>query len=71
LEVGLAVGGLLILAGAGAWAIGLEYWRSYRFGALDPEIGLRIVIPGMVFFTLGFQIILSSFFLSVLGLTRR
>ena len=29
----------------GAWAIGLEYWRSYRFGALDPEIGLRIVIP--------------------------
>jgi glycosyltransferase involved in cell wall biosynthesis len=71
LEVGLAVGGLLILAGAGAWAIGLEYWRSYRFGALDPEVGLRIVIPGMVFFTLGFQIILSSFFLSVLGLTRR
>jgi len=32
---------------------------------------LRIVIPGAVSVTLGFQIILSSFFLSVLGMARR
>jgi len=35
--------------------------------SLDPEKALRIVIPGAVSVTLGFQIILSSFFLSVLG----
>ena len=31
----------------------------------------RIVIPGVVCFTLGFQVVLSSFFLSVLGMSRR
>jgi glycosyltransferase involved in cell wall biosynthesis len=71
LEVGLVVGFLLVLVGAGAWVFSLEYWRLHHFGALDPEKTLRIVIPGVVFFTLGFQIILSSFFLSVLGMARR
>ena len=68
LEIGLIVGVLLILAGTGAWVLGLEYWRSHHFGPLDPEKTFRIVIPGVVFFTLGFQVILSSFFLSVLGM---
>jgi Glycosyl transferase family 2 len=71
LEVGLVAGVLLILAGTGAWVFGLEYWSRHHFGPLDPEKTLRIVIPGVVFFTLGFQIVLSSFFLSVLGLSRR
>lgn len=71
LEVGLIAGVLLILSGAGAWALGLEYWRIRQFGPLDPEKTLRIVIPGVVCFTLGFQVVLSSFFLSVLGLSRR
>jgi glycosyltransferase involved in cell wall biosynthesis len=71
LEVGLILGMLLILAGAGAWILGLEYWRIREFGALDPEKTLRIVIPGVVCFTLGFQVVLSSFFLSVLGMSRR
>jgi len=71
LEVGLVVGVLLILAGTGAWGLGLAYWQSHHFGALDPEKTLRIVIPGLVCFTLGFQSILSSFFLSVLGMSRR
>ncbi len=71
LETGLVVGVLLIFAGTGAWVLGLEYWRSHHFGALDPARTFRIVIPGVVFFTLGFQVILSSFFLSVLGMGRR
>jgi glycosyltransferase involved in cell wall biosynthesis len=71
LEVGLIVGVLLILAGAGAWVLGLEYWRIRQFGPLDPEKTLRIVIPGVICFTLGFQVVLSSFFLSVLGMSRR
>jgi hypothetical protein len=71
LEVGLAVGILLAGAGTSAWVVGLEYWRNHHFGPLDPEKTLRIVIPGVVLFTLGFQIILSSFFLSVLGMKRQ
>src|ERR1700739_3192093 len=70
LEVGLAVGVLLILAGTGAWVLGLESWRLRNFGPLDLERTLRIVIPGVVLFTLGFQTVLSSFFLSVLGVSR-
>jgi glycosyltransferase involved in cell wall biosynthesis len=71
LEAGLAAGVLLILAGAGAWATGLAYWRARQYGPLDVEWTLRIVIPGVVLFTLGFQAVLSSFFLSVLGMSRR
>jgi hypothetical protein len=61
LEVGLILGFLLILAGTGAWAWGLEFWRAQHFGDLNPERTLRVAIPGVVFFTLGFQIVLSRF----------
>ena len=71
LEVGLVLGAILILAGASMWIFGLSYWRSHQFGPLDPEKTLRIVIPGFVSLTLGTQIILSSFFLSVLGMGRK
>jgi glycosyltransferase involved in cell wall biosynthesis len=71
LEVGLLIGTLLILAGAGSWIFGLAYWRTHHFGPLDPEKTLRIVIPGFLSLTLGVQIVLSSFFVSVLGLARQ
>jgi glycosyltransferase involved in cell wall biosynthesis len=71
LESGLLAGALLALAGGGSWVLGLAYWKSQHFGPLDPVQTLRIVIPGVVCLTLGFQIILSSFFLSVLGMSRR
>ncbi|MGO9590786.1 MAG: glycosyltransferase family 2 protein [Candidatus Acidiferrales bacterium] len=71
LETGLVVGMLLILVGAATWVFGLSYWRNHHFGALDPEKTLRIVIPGFVSLTLGIEIVLSSFFISVLGMGRR
>ena len=71
LEVGLIAGVLLVLGGAGLWVFGLSYWRSHHFGPLDPDTALRIVIPGFVSLILGIQIVLSSFFLSVLGMARR
>ena len=71
LEVGLILGALLILAGAGMWGFGLSYWQHHQFGPLDPEKTLRIVIPAFVSVTLGVQIVLSSFFMSVLGMGRR
>jgi glycosyltransferase involved in cell wall biosynthesis len=71
LEVGLLVGIVLILGGTGAWAFGLWLWHDYHFGPLNPEQTLRIVIPGLVLISLGCQTALSSFFLSVLGMSRR
>jgi hypothetical protein len=44
---------------------------DHHFGTLNQEIALRIVIPGFPGLTLGVQVVLSSFFMSVLGLARR
>jgi glycosyltransferase involved in cell wall biosynthesis len=71
LEVGLILGGFLMLSGMAMWIFGLSYWHSHHFGALDPDTALRIVIPGFVALTLGIQVALSSFFLSLLGMGRR
>jgi glycosyltransferase involved in cell wall biosynthesis len=71
LERGLAVGVSLLLVGAGLWLGGLSYWSSMHFGNLNPARALRIVIPGIVCLMLGFQVILSSFFLSVLSMDRQ
>jgi len=71
LEVGLLLGGVLMLAGIAMWVFGLGYWRSHHFGPLNPDTTLRIVIPGLVSLTLGIQVALSSFFVSLLGMRRR
>lgn len=71
LETGLVLGAVLILAGAATWIFGLSYWRSRHFGPLDPDKTLRIAIPGLVSLTLGIEIVLSSFFVSVLGMARK
>src|ERR1043165_2321929 len=71
LEAGLVAGALLFLFGiAGSlYAVGL--WGEARFGALDPSQTLRAIVPSVICLTLGCEIILSSFFLSVLGMQRR
>lgn len=71
LEGGLILGIVLILAGAGTWIFGLNFWKNHHFGPLDPDRTLRIVIPGFVALTLGIEIVLSSFFVSVLGMARK
>jgi len=68
LETGLAAGGLLAAFGLGAAIYALGDWGSQQFGELDPQQVLRIVVPSTLALTLGFQIVLSSFFLSVLGM---
>ena len=70
LEVGLALGFALIVAGLGGTAWALSDWGARAFGDLEPTQTLRIVIPSALALTLGFQVVLSSFFLSVLGLGR-
>ncbi|MGI9104585.1 MAG: glycosyltransferase family 2 protein [Terriglobales bacterium] len=71
LEVGLVLGVTLMLAGSAVavWAVG--YWGEHGFGPLDLHRTLRLVIFSATTLTLGVQTIFSSFFLSVLGLSRR
>ena len=71
LEVGLAVGALLTLAGLAASIYAVNSWGVQHFGALDYSRTMRIVIPAAVALTLGVQTIFASFFLSVLGLRRK
>ena len=70
LEVGLLVGSLFVLAGLAGSFCALNLWRLRSFGPLDSSETLRLVIPAFTALTLGCQTILSSFFLSVLGLKR-
>jgi glycosyltransferase involved in cell wall biosynthesis len=71
LEVGLLIGALLVAAGLAAWIFVLGTWGRHHLGPLDPQVTLRIVIPGAVLLALGFETVLSSFFLSVLGMARK
>ncbi len=71
LEVGLAVGALLVVLGGVGTLRALSDWGARSFGELDPTQTLRLVIPSVLALTLGSQAVLSSFFLSVLALGRR
>ena len=70
LETGLTVGFALLIAGFAMSVYALSSWRAHLFGALDPTQTLRLVIPAATLIMLGLQTVLSSFFLSILGLKR-
>lgn len=71
LETGIIVGLVLILAGLAFSIYAFSSWGSHSFGALDPSKIMRLVIPSATALTLGCQMVLSSFFLSILSLRRR
>ena len=67
-----------ILLGAGALVAGLVLigsaaldWQRGAFGDLDYASTLRQVVPGVTLAALGIQTILSGFFVSMLGMSRR
>ena len=71
LETGLIVGVTLILIGIIGSFLSLTIWSGTAFGSLDSSKTLRLVIPSLTCLTVGLQMVLSSFFLSVLSLKRR
>ena len=71
LERGLAIGGLAFLAGLILLGAAVWQWRAVHFGRLDYAVTMRWVIPGAMLTALGFQTVLSSFFVSILGMKRR
>jgi len=71
LERGLLLGTAALLVGLFLLAGAINQWRGVDFGHLDYRHTMRWVIPGATLTALGFQTILSSFFVSVLGMRRR
>lgn len=71
LERGLIIGLLLLIVGIGLAIYGFIHWGSSDFGALDARDAIRLAVPAATLSVLGFETIMGSFFLSVLGLSRR
>jgi hypothetical protein len=71
LETGLVCGAVLFLLGLGGSITAFVTWEKLAFGSLDPTRMMRIIIPAGLLMCLGCQIVLSSFFLGLLGMARR
>jgi hypothetical protein len=71
LERGLALASIALLAGIVLLVSAIAQWRAEGFGRLDYAHTMRWVIPGVTLTALGFQTILSSFFVSILGMPKR
>lgn len=73
LELGLVVGLVLIVVGFGTGLVAVQLWTEAGFGSLADrsQTTLRLVIVSATALALGFETMVASFFLSVLGLRRR
>lgn len=71
LERGLILAGGVLLIGLILLLIAVNQWRLAGFGVLDYAYTMSFVIPGSTLVALGFQTILSGFFVSILGMKRK
>jgi glycosyltransferase involved in cell wall biosynthesis len=71
LETGLAAGAIALVAGFTLLFAAVLIWKAHGWGRLDYSQVMRVVIPGATLTALGFQTVLCSFFMSILGMKRR
>jgi hypothetical protein len=71
LERGLLASVLVMLVGIYLLGAAVNQWHTANYGQLNYGETMRLVIPGSMFVVLGFQTILSSFFVSILGMVRK
>jgi glycosyltransferase involved in cell wall biosynthesis len=72
LETGIVAAIVLVIAGFALAATAIGIWQTQGFGPIvDVPRSLRVVILSSLAITLGVQTFFASFFLSVLGLSRR
>ena len=71
IQRGLIVGVVTLLAGIVLLLAAINQWRIAHFGQLDYSRTMRWVIPGATLTAVGFQTILASFFVSILGMRRK
>ena len=68
LERGLLLGAAIGAAGLAGLIFSLLYWNGQKFSHLDYEHSLRLVIPSVSAQIVSCQVILGTFFLSILGI---
>jgi hypothetical protein len=71
LELGIVIGGGLLLAGLGGSLWSVHTWHQVGFGPLDYAKTMRLVIPSTLAVTLGVQVIFASFFGSFLRMAHK
>jgi glycosyltransferase involved in cell wall biosynthesis len=70
LERGLILGLVIGIAGLVGLIVSLEYWTGSGFHNLNYEHELRLMIPSATALVLSCQLILGTFFLSILGIKQ-
>ena len=71
LERGILISGLAMMIGVFLLVYAINEWRLSEFGALEYGRNMRLVIPGVTITVLGAQLLLSSFFVSILGIQKK
>lgn len=71
LEKGIIVSLVSLVGGLFLLGLAVNEWRLVNFGNLNLEYTLRLVIPGIMLASLGFESIFFSFFASVLRMQRK
>jgi glycosyltransferase involved in cell wall biosynthesis len=71
LERVLILAALAAIVGVVLLLVAVNQWRETDFGRLDYTGTMRLVVPGVTLTALGFQSVLSAFFISILGMARR
>jgi glycosyltransferase involved in cell wall biosynthesis len=70
LERGLVIGLGSLVLGLGLIGVAFREWQQSGFGDLDYASTMRWVVPGVTLAALGFQTVLSGWFVSILGMAR-
>ena len=70
LERGLLFGGALAVLGLVGLVASVSHWQVHGYGELDPRWSLRLVVPSATAFVLSFQVMIVTFFLSILNIRR-
>lgn len=70
-ERGLLLGLLLFVLGLATAVAQVVRWGDVGFGGLDARSAVRIAIPAVLGLTLGFQTMMSSMFVGILGIPTR
>src|ERR1700729_3280299 len=68
LERGLLLGAAIGLAGLAGLIFSVLYWNGQKFSHLNYEHSLRLMIPSVTALIVSCQVILGTFFLSILGI---
>ena len=71
LERGLIFGAVGMILGLAMLAYAILYWSEVGFGVLNYSKTMKWVIPGATLTALGFQTVLFSFFISMMGINRK